>query len=109
VAGLDAAAYGSAYRKVGRRSDRERQIKLIQELGRSLDRLAQQPFISTTLTLMRKPARLAGLSKLQSFLERGFAAFRKMGGAEEFLRRVIGRERKLLNALFAGDDGLLGE
>jgi len=106
---LDAAAYGSAYRKVGRRKDRERQIKLIQNLGRSLDRLARQPFISTTLTLMRKPARLAGLSKLQSFLERGFAAFRKMGGADEFLRLVIGREKKLLNALFAGDDSLLGE
>jgi hypothetical protein len=58
---------------------------------------------------MRKPARLAGLSKLQSFLERGFAAFRKMGGADEFLRLVIARERKLLNALFAGDDSLLGE
>lgn len=109
VTGLNAAAYGRAYRKVGRRNDRERQIKLIQDLGRSLDRLAQQSFISTTLTLMRKPARLAGLSKLQSFLERGFAAFRKMGGADEFLRLVITREKKLLNALFAGDDSLLGE
>lgn len=109
VTSLDAAAYGRAYRKVGRRNDRERQIKLIQDLGRSLDRLARQPFISTTLTLMRKPARLAGLSRLQSFLERGFAAFRKMGGADEFLRLVITREKKLLNALFAGDDSLLGE
>ncbi len=109
LSGLDAAAYGSAYRKVGRRKDRERQIKLIQDIGQTLDRLARQRFISTTLTLMRKPARLAGLSELQSFLERGFAAFRKMGGAEEFLKLVIKRERKLLNTLFAGDDSLLGE
>lgn len=109
LTGLDAAAYGNAYRKVGRRSDRERQISLIQDLGHSLDRLARQPFISTTLTLMRKPARLAGLSKLQSFLERGFSAFRKMGGAEDFLKLVIKRERKLLEALFAGDDSLLGD
>ena len=32
-----------------------------------------------------------------------------MGGAEEFLKLVITRERKLLNTLFAGDDSLLGE
>lgn len=107
VNSLDAAAYGSAYRKVSRRSDREHQIDLIQHLGQSLDRLARQPFISTSLALMRKPARLAGLSELQSFLERGYAAFQKMGGADEFLRKVTTRERELLNALFAGDDSLL--
>ena len=109
LTGLNATAYGSAYRQVGRRNDRERQIKLIQEIGQSLDRLARQPLISTTLALMRKPARLAGLAELQSFIERGYAAFRKMGGADEFLRLVIAREKKLLNALFAGDDSLLGE
>ena len=107
VIGLDAAAYGRAYRTVDRRKDRERQIDLIQHVGQSLDRLAQRPFISTTLAMMRKPAQLAGLGNLQSFLERGYAAFRKMGGADEFLGLVIMRERKLLEALFAGDDTLL--
>jgi len=58
---------------------------------------------------MRKPARLAGLSELQSFLERGYAAFQKMGGADEFLKKVITHERKLLNALFDGDNHLLGD
>ena len=106
---LDTATYGNAYRKVDRRDDRERQIKLIEDLGHSLDRLARQPFISATLALMRKPAQLAGLGELQSFIERGYAAFRKMGGAEEFLKLVIERERKLLEALFAGDDSLLGD
>ena len=109
VGSLNAAAYGAAYRKVGRRKDREHQVELIESLGQSLDRLARQPLISTTLALMRKPARLAGLSELQSFLERGYAAFKKMGGADEFLKKVITRERKLLNALFEGDDRLLGE
>ncbi|HXZ46373.1 MAG TPA: hypothetical protein VEH02_06565 [Pseudolabrys sp.] len=108
VKSLNAAAYGSAYRKVGRRNDREHQIELIQRLGQSLDRLARQPFISTTLALMRKPARLAGLSELQSFLERGYSAFQKMEDASEFLTKVITRERELLNALFAGNDSLLG-
>jgi hypothetical protein len=104
---LDAAAYGRAYRKVDRRPDRERQIELIRHLGQALDRLARRPFISTTLAMMRKPAQLAGLGDLQSFLERGYAAFKKMGGADAFLDLVIARERKVLEALFAGDDSAL--
>jgi hypothetical protein len=104
---IDAAAYGRAYRKVGRQEDRKRQLDLIQSLGRSLDRLTHQPFLAGTLKLMRRPAKLAGLGDLQSFLERGYAAFRKMGGAEEFLNLVIARESKLSDALFAGDDRLL--
>jgi hypothetical protein len=107
TSGIDAASYGRAYREVGRRRDREHQIDLIQHLGQSLDRLARRPFVTTTLAMMRKPAQIAGLSELQSFLERGYAAFHKMGGADEFLALVIGRERNLLKALFAGDDSVL--
>ncbi len=105
---LGAADYGQAYRKVGRRRDRERQIDLIQHLGQSLDRLTHQRFIAATLAIMRKPAKLAGLGDLQSFLERGFTAFKKMGNSDEFLTLLVARERNVLNALFAGDDSLLG-
>jgi hypothetical protein len=105
---LSSATYGAAYRKVDRRADRERQIDLIESLGHSLDRLVHKPFVGTTLSLMRKPAQLAGLGELQDFLQRGYQAFIKMGDAQEFLNLVIGRERELLEALFAGDDSLLG-
>ncbi|MFI5011562.1 MAG: FFLEELY motif protein [Hyphomicrobiales bacterium] len=105
---LDAADYGRAYRKVGRRADRERQIELIRHLGQSLDRLTRQRFIAATLAIMRKPAKLVGLGDLQGFLERGFTAFKKMGNADELLALIVTRERNLLDALFAGDDSLLG-
>ena len=49
--------------------------------------------------MMRQPARLAGLSGLQDFLERGFAAFRSMGGAEEFLRTIDARETQIMEAI----------
>lgn len=104
---IDAQAYGKAYRQVGRRPERERQIDLVEHVGRSLDKLTHQPFISSALALMRKPARLAGLGGLQDFLERGYHAFRKMGNASEFLELVVTRERKLMEAVFAGDDSLL--
>jgi hypothetical protein len=106
---LDVAAYGRAYRKVDRRKDRERQIDLIEDLGHSLDRLVHQPLIGTVLSVMRRPARLAGLGELHDFLQQGYDAFRTMGGAGEFLNLIVGRERKLLEALFAGDDSLLSE
>ena len=105
---LDGAAYGRAYRKVDRRRDRERQIDLIEHLGHSLDRLVQQPLIGAALSMMRRPAHFAGFGELHDFLQRGYEVFRKMGGADEFLSVIIERERKLMQALFAGDDSLLG-
>jgi hypothetical protein len=107
VEALDAASYGRAYRKVDRRSDRERQIDLTGKLGHSLDRLVQQPLIGAALSMMRTPAILAGLGDLQDFLQRGYAAFRKLAGAAEFMSLIVSRERTLLEALFAGDDTLL--
>ena len=106
---LNAATYGSAYRQVGHRADRERQIDLVEQLGRSLDRLVHRHFVGTTLVMMRKPARLAGLGQLQDFLERGYRAFARMDNAGEFLELIVGRERKLLAAVFGGDDKPLGD
>lgn len=51
---------------------------------------------------MRRPARLAGMEDLQSFLERGFEAFRHMGGADYFLATIGAREKAILNRLFSG-------
>ncbi|WP_414474417.1 FFLEELY motif protein [Microvirga sp. M2] len=104
---LTAPAYGQAYRKVGRRSDRERQIDLVQHLGQALDHLTRKRFIGSALAVMRRPAKLAGFEDLQSFLERGYVAFRELGNADDFLEIVTSRERQLLDALFACDDSLL--
>jgi hypothetical protein len=108
IRNLDATAYGHAYRKVNRRGDRERQIALIRDVGQALGRLINQPLVTSALGLMRKPAQLAGLGELQAFLERGHDAFRKMGDTKKFLGLIVSRERKLLKALFAGDDSALG-
>ncbi len=102
------AAYGAAYRKVGRAEERKRQIDLIALLGEALDRLTHQRFIGMALKMMRKPAELAGLGELQAFLERGYSAFGAMrGGAGEFVAIVVARERAISEALLAGDDEAL--
>ena len=77
------AEYCKAYRRAGNFPLRRRQIKLIGDVGAALDRYVQKPLVRTALAMMRQPARLAGMAALQDFLERGFAAFRAMGGARD--------------------------
>jgi len=100
---LTANDYVEAYCIVGRRPERERQIELIAHLGASLDKLTRKPFVGAALSMMRKPAVLAGLGDLQNFLETGYEAFRAMKGADEFLSKITSRELVLLNEWFANN------
>jgi len=100
---LSVETYCAAYRLLANRSARERQIALIVAVGRALDRYVGKTLTRSALAAMRQPARVAGLSALQDFLERGFAAFRQMRGADEFLATVETRETALMNAIFDGD------
>jgi hypothetical protein len=97
------AEYCRAFRRMGRRADRERQIALIGEIGTALDHYVDKPLILGALKMMRQPAKLAGLGALQHFLERGVDAFRRMHGAEIFLATVAARETALVDTVFAGE------
>jgi len=94
--------YCRAFRRAGRLPDRKRQIELIGEVGMALDRAVGKPLIRSALALMRAPARAAGLGELQTFLERGFDAFRRMKGAEAFLATIRDRETGIVTAIFDG-------
>ena len=99
---VDTEVFGSAWRSVGRVSDREQQIALMLQVGTSLDGFTRKPLLRHSLRLMRGPAAAAGLAALQKFLETGFDAFREMQGAQTFLDTIATRERALAAALFAG-------
>ena len=62
------------------------------------------PLLRGMLAAMRIPARAAGLTALQRFLERGAAGFASMRGATEFLDTIYTRETALMNAIFAGNN-----
>lgn len=94
--------YATAYRKAGRRPDRERQIDLMCNVGRFLDDVARKPMVRPLVKLARGPAHAAGFGLLQEFLERGLDAFLAMGGADEFLARIRAKETRALQRLFAG-------
>jgi hypothetical protein len=98
---VDAQYYTAAWRACGDAPGRERQIALMEQVGRSLDGLTRNPLLHHSLRLMRAPARAAGLGALQTFLEAGFDTFRAMRGADEFLQIIGSRERRLASMLFA--------
>jgi hypothetical protein len=90
---ISAENYASAYANVGKFEQREYQIVLTDTIGRSLDKLAKIPLFMMLLRTMRMPASAAGVAGLHSFLESGYAAFAHMKGGEEFIERIIERER----------------
>ncbi|ROZ68938.1 hypothetical protein [Ramlibacter sp. WS9] len=100
----DAVRYTMAWRGVGRRSERESQLKVVLGIGEQMARLTRTPGLRVMLKMMRGPAVAAGLASLQRFLETGFDTFaamaRKPGGAEEFLGIIQERESALLAMLF---------
>lgn len=98
---IDEQSYAEAYRKVGRRDDRERQIGFILDAGRDLERLVKLPMIYTLVRMAHGPAHLAGFGALHDFLEDGFRAFRAMRGAEEFLQTIEDRETRIMERIFA--------
>ncbi len=102
VAELDTPCYARAYRAAGLPRLRRHQVGLIVEVGRTLDRTVSKPMIGGLLRMSRMPARAAGLGDLQSFLERGFDAFRALGGAASFVDEIARRELQVSERLFAG-------
>jgi len=98
------AGYLAAYRKVSAQAERVRQLDLVQELGGSLCALVRIPLLSVTLSIMRGPARLAGLGDLQQFLEQGFTTFKRMKRPQVFVATIVGRERAAMENIYAGTD-----
>ena len=100
----EVARYVAAWRTVDRRSDRNRQLATVLEVGHELDRLTRTPGLRMMLKMMRGPANLAGLGSLQRFLESGFDTFAAMGrkgdGAKYFMDTVMARESGLIDRLF---------
>lgn len=102
-----AETYVHSWQSVGQQEQREKQLQLVLELGRDLDRLTRTPGLRLLLKLMRGPAYAADLHELQRFLETGFDTFaslaKRKDGVEGFLSLIEARESALMRALFDPD------
>lgn len=94
--------YIAAYRGIGTAAKRARQVGQVESVGLSLCHLVCIPLIGGTLKMMRGPAKLAKLGELQNFLERGFNAFKSMKDPSAFVEKIVWRERRIMENLYAG-------
>ena len=106
TSGVDEVAkYVQAWNTVGRRQDRDLQLKTVLGVGLELERLTRTAGLRLMLKMMRRPAHAAGLGALQAFLEAGFDTFADMSGKKKlvanFLSTIQERESKLIAALFS--------
>jgi hypothetical protein len=99
------SGYAVAWRTVGEPMAREHQIEWMLQIGRALLRYTRHPLLRHSLRMMRGPARAAGLSTLQNFLERGFETFRSLDQPELFLDLIASRERTIAEWLFETTGG----
>lgn len=100
---LDPAMWAEAYRRCDRRADRRRQIELIGNAGRLLDEVVRRPLVYGLVVLARGPAHAAGFGDLQSFVERGFVAFRGMPDAQVLIATIEQRETHIMEGLLQGE------
>ncbi len=101
VDSIDDSNYCEAYRRCDNHAERQHQIELMALIGHDLERVVAKPLVSSLLTLSRVPAQLAGLTELHQSLERGFHAFRSLGGASHFIDTVVEREQAILDRIYA--------
>lgn len=99
---LTEAEYVKAYRICDNQAVRAQQIETVLEVGRGVETLTRIPMTGMLLRGARRPAQHGGWTELQDFLERGFAAFKQMKGAEPFLNLVGQREHQILGQIFSG-------
>lgn len=100
-------SYAQAYANCNNKELRQLQIDYIEKLGLDLADVVKIPGIGMILRMARTPAKLAGLETLQTFLEDGFDAFKKIGRIEDFILPMVSLERDVMNALFAGETEVL--
>lgn len=92
--------YMRSWRLTGQRVERERQLAVVQHMGRELEKHTRSKSLLLALRMMRRPAKAAGLSALQQFLESGFTAFGTLGDAQGFLATIAEREQHWVHTLF---------
>ncbi len=95
-----AERYLLCWRRVGRPTDRDRQLAAVTALGWHLAEVVRIPGLRMGLRLMRRPAQAAGLAALQAVLEAGFDAFTSMGKPDDFLHQVQQREADWIDHFF---------
>ncbi len=97
--------YLRAWRMTGQPDRRAQQLRSVVHLGDALTGLTRKKSLRMALRMMRGPAEMAGLGKLQRFLEQGFDAFAQLDDPAAFMNAIKQREQSWLDLLNDADEG----
>ena len=73
---------------------------LAAELGETLKSLVRVPLMGALLRTMRRPAHATGFGALHTFLETGYATFRRISDVDRFLDEVGGRLTEVFEHIY---------
>ena len=101
--------YLKAWNSVGEPATRDWQLQTVLRIGQSLAELTQKRGLRVLLKVMRRPADIAGLGDLQTFLEIGFDRFGLLTEtdkqAKHFLATIHEREKAWIANQFVPKNG----
>jgi hypothetical protein len=101
TANLTTHHYCEAYRSSRLLEQRARQIQLVADAGRQLDRYVRNRTLGWLLAMSRAPADMAGLTDLHNFLHRGYTAFRSMDNVQHLIERLVSRESRVMENILS--------
>lgn len=88
-----------AYRLVGRRLDRIRQVEMLVHIGAALDQVAAVPFVDVQLRAVRPAMALLGWEHVTDFLAQGYKAIRTARPIDQALDAIHERELARIDRL----------
>lgn len=100
---LSEADYCIAYRALGKRAERKRQLELIGEFGQQLERYIRSRLLLKTFKMVRKPAHKAGFGHLYDFMARCFEVMQPVPDAGKLLAQISAQEAVIMQRLFDGN------
>ncbi len=100
---LDEAAYVSACQQSDVIEDHLRSIALVGEFAVGLDETVHNPVVYGAFKLGKLPAKLGGLGRLYTLLEKGFGIIRALPEAESAIRQIVDHEALVHQRMQRGD------
>lgn len=97
--GITLPAWEAAYGRVGRWSDRRRQVDLLVSNGRALDLACRVPLVHTELRIFRPAAAMLGWGHVIDFLLRGHEAITRARPIDPLLDAIVAREHARMDRL----------
>lgn len=92
-----------AYLKLDQGDARLKQLSLLDELGRGLDKYMRSFMVQTAFKMCRGPATKYRFEVMYDFMHEGFAAMKPLKSAEKFVTDFTKVERDIVARVHAGD------